>query len=413
MTSEKPFRDLVTFARGGGWGSESPQEGHELVAIIRGTDFDAVRSGQLGGVPRRWEKGTKLPQRLLKANDIVLEISGGSSAKGQSTGRSIFISNSILDGFEIPVIPASFCRIVRVDGDIVFPRYAYYGLQDMYKSRRAAEYENQSTGISNFQFERFLDAEYLRLPPMFEQQAIAAVLGALDDKIAVNERIASVYEQILALEFELLGIDIEPGEEVSIRASDLVEFNPKLPPPSREDAVYLDMASLPTSTARVQGWSRRAPKSGTRFSNGDTVMARITPCLENGKTAFVDFMEDGEIGVGSTEFIVMRACPNVPTHFPYFLARSSRFRKIAIQNMVGSSGRQRVSAAQLADVPLARPDRDSLAKFGDRAAAAFAHMKSLGAENQTLAQLRDTLLPKLMSGELRVRDAEKMVEDAT
>src|SRR5690606_875626 len=87
-------------------------------------------------------------------------------------------------------------RIVRVDGDIVFPRSANYGLQDMYKSRRAAEYEIESTGISNVQFERFLDAEYLRVTLMFEQQAIAAVLGALDDKIAVNERIASVADEL-------------------------------------------------------------------------------------------------------------------------------------------------------------------------------------------------------------------------
>lgn len=253
----------------------------------------------------------------------------------------------------------------------------------------------------------------ITVPPLAEQQAIAATLGAIDDKISVNDRIELTTEQLLGARFEELGIDVEPNGKVPLVASDLVEFNPRVKAPSSDMAAYLDMAALPTSTARVRAWSRRPPKSGTRFSNGDTVMARITPCLENGKTGFVDFMDDNEVGVGSTEFIVMRARGGVPVQVPYFLARSPRFRSIAIQNMVGSSGRQRVSAARLESVPLTKPDESALKAFGEAASKAFAHMKSLGHESRVLAQLRDTLLPKLMSGELRVRDAERVLEDAT
>ncbi|MFO7401027.1 MAG: hypothetical protein C0P63_016810, partial [Actinomycetales bacterium] len=255
----------------------------------------------------------------------------------------------------------------------------------------------------------------LKLPPLpslMQQRMIGELLGALDDKIAVNERIAVTYESLLRLRFEELRVDVEPAPGEGVAVSELIEFNPSVPTPRTTDAVYLDMSSVPTSTARVREWSRREPKSGTRFANNDTVMARITPCLENGKTAFIDFMEDGETGIGSTEFIVMRARAGVPVHLPYFLARSPRFRSYAIQNMVGSSGRQRVSASQLAGFTVRLPDPTSLSAFGEAASAAFAHMKSLDAESKNLAQLRDTLLPKLMSGELRVRDAEKAVEEA-
>jgi type I restriction enzyme S subunit len=124
-------------------------------------------------------------------------------------------------------------------------------------------------------------------------------------------------------------------------------------------------------------------------------------------------MEDGEIGIGSTEFIIMRARPGIPMHLSYFLARSPRFRTYAVQNMVGSSGRQRVNATQLFDFPLRRPDSTSLSAFGAAASMAFTHTRSLANESRNLAELRDTLLPKLMSGEIRVRDAEKVVEDVT
>jgi type I restriction enzyme S subunit len=251
------------------------------------------------------------------------------------------------------------------------------------------------------------------IPSRREQGAIADVLGALDDKVAVNDRIATTYEAILRSYFVELRIDVDPDPSSAIAASELVEFNPKLNAPQGADAVYLDMAAVPTDRATVSAWSRRAPKSGTRVVNGDTVMARITPCLENGKTAFIDFMHDAEVGIGSTEFIVMRARPGIPIHLPYFLARSARFRNNAVQNMVGSSGRQRVASAQLVNFPVSRPGSETLSAFGATASITFDHMRTLAGESRSLAELRDTLLPKLLSGEIRVRDAEKVVEDVT
>jgi type I restriction enzyme S subunit len=251
------------------------------------------------------------------------------------------------------------------------------------------------------------------LPEVSEQRKIAAVLGVLDDKIAVNERIASTYEQLLQCRYAGLGLAEEPNPETAVTITDLVTFNPKLAKPSADEPVYVDMAALQTHRASIRAWTRRAPKSGPRFMNGDTLLARITPCLENGKTGYVDFMEDGEVGLGSTEFIVMRSVPGVPSELSYFLARDARFRAHAIRNMVGTSGRQRVSAVDAANYLVNRPDGDALVAFGEEAYAAFTHVKSLQAENRTLASLRDTLLPQLMSGRLRVKNAEKIVEDAT
>ncbi|MEW1602132.1 restriction endonuclease subunit S [Streptomyces sp. NPDC093808] len=258
-----------------------------------------------------------------------------------------------------------------------------------------------------------LNAVRVKLPDRARQDAVVDVLRALDDKIDVNERIATTYEQLLQCRYAELGLAEEPNPETAVAITDLVTFNPKLAKPAVDEPVYVDMAALQTHLASIPTWTRRAPKSGPRFMNGDTLLARITPCLENGKTGYVDFMKDGEIGLGSTEFIVMRSVPGVPSELSYFLARDSRFRAHAIRNMVGTSGRQRVSAADAANYQVNRPDADALAAFGEEASTAFAHMKSLQAENRALATLRDTLLPQLMSGRLRIKDAEKIVEDAT
>ncbi|MEU1244081.1 restriction endonuclease subunit S [Micromonospora parva] len=248
------------------------------------------------------------------------------------------------------------------------------------------------------------------LPSKAEQLAISGFLGALDDKIAINQRIAATYEALLVAKFLSNGWDEEPvNPQDGVPLSALVDFNPAYPRPVTQDAVYVDMASIPTSSGRISSWTRRPPTSGMRFRNGDTVMARITPCLENGKTGFVDFMEDREVGVGSTEFIVLRARPGVPAHFTYLIARSPRFRQHAISNMVGTSGRQRCPVDVLPTFVIRRPNQEALRELGVEAEAAFAHMRSLDSESAALAGLRDTLLPKLIYGEMRIKDAERLL----
>jgi type I restriction enzyme S subunit len=301
----------------------------------------------------------------------------------------------------------------RLDESRAIPEFYYYWFRS--PVGRHALLENASTvGVPGIgQPLATIKSINVPNPPLAVQIRIAAVLGVLDDKVAVNDRIITTCEKILRLRFDALEIDVEPVSGDYFPASDFIEFNPRRRASNGEDVVYVDMAALSTVTAQVETWSRRQPKSGTRFMNGDAILARITPCLENGKTAYVDFLKEGEVGVGSTEFIVMRAREKYPSHLSYFLARSRRFRDHAIRNMVGSSGRQRVSAASLADFPLRCPHEGDVAKFGETASTAFGYMRSIGMESKTLKELRDTLLPKLMSGEIRVRDAEKVVEEAT
>ena len=139
---------------------------------------------------------------------------------------------------------------------------------------------------------------------------------------------------------------------------------------------------------------------------GDTLVARITPCLENGKTAYVDFLPHDRVGWGSTEYIVMRPMPPLPNEFAYCLARSPGFREFAIQNMTGTSGRQRVPAQVLSQFLFPSPPEPIAARFGKVVQPLFARASEAIRESRTLAALRDALLPKLVSGELRVTQLE-------
>ena len=282
------------------------------------------------------------------------------------------------------------------------PRYVYYLL-------RSIDFRGYDSGSVQPSLNRnHIAGVKVSRPGIREQRAIGALLGALDDKIGVNERIGATYEELLAAVFVRNGWDDEPTDRAGATAlGSLVECNPVCPRPrlgAAGDAVYVDMAAVPAGGRRVTAWRRRPPAPGTRFRNGDTVLARISPCLENGKTAFIDVLADGEVGVGSTEFIVLRARAGVPPLFAYAVARSARFRRYAIGHLAGTSGRQRCPVDVLPGFPIRRPDPAELHRFGAEATAAFDHLRSLDAETAELKALRDALLPRLIGGELRLTD---------
>ena len=145
-----PYRSVIRYAIGGGWGNETLETGTGTVRIIRGTDFKNIHNGNLQGVPLRYETSRKISSRQLEDGDVILEISGGSRTSNQFTGRSFFVSQNLIDLLGGVVIPASFCRLVRFDEDRVAPKYAYYALQNMYLTGRAAFTSNNRLELATF-----------------------------------------------------------------------------------------------------------------------------------------------------------------------------------------------------------------------------------------------------------------------
>ena len=185
---------------------------------------------------------------------------------------------------------------------------------------------------------------------------------------------------------------------------EVIEINPSRTLRKGEIAPYLDMANMPTEGHVPDAVVDRPFGSGMRFMNGDTLLARITPCLENGKTAYVDFLEEGQVGWGSTEYIILHPKPPLPDEFAYCLARSIHFRDFAIQSMTGSSGRQRVPVEAFAHYVMPLPAKRIVESFGKIIRHLLIRAKDSASNSSSFIILRDTLLPKLLSGDLLVRD---------
>ena len=277
---------------------------------------------------------------------------------------------------------------------------------------------------------------YLSRKP--DRSAIVRILGVLDEKIRLNRRTGATIEEMARALFRSWFMDFEPvhtkaqgrrsglppaldelfphsfessalgeipaGWQVKT-LGDVINVNPRRSIRRGDVATHVEMAAMPTSGPQVRSWTDRAFTSGSRFIRGDTLLARITPSLENGKTALVDFLDEGETGWGSTEFIVLRPKPPWPPEIAYVLARQPDFREHAIVNMTGTSGRQRVPAEAVAAYILAVPPSPVAEAFGDLVQPWFERAMCLGRQSRSLATLRDTLLPKLLSAELRVEDA--------
>ena len=188
-----------------------------------------------------------------------------------------------------------------------------------------------------------------------------------------------------------------------------ININPSIKLPQNTIAKYVDMKSLPTQGYSISDIIEKPYAGGAKFQKNDTLFARITPCLENGKTGFVDFLDEQETAFGSTEFIVMRGTTKVHYSYVACLARENNFRLHAIQNMVGSSGRQRVQNSCFDSFYIAIPTPSVMSLFSGKVSSYFDKMHSCNVENKSLTALRDTLLPKLISGELSLEDLPNLV----
>jgi len=266
------------------------------------------------------------------------------------------------------------------------------------------------------------------------QQKIAAVLSVLDDKIELNNRINTELEQMAKtlydywfVQFDFPDANGEPYKssggkmvynEVLKRKvpgnswrqgclNDLANLNPPLSIKRNTIAPYIEMASIPTNGYMTEEPVQREFSGGIKFQNDDVVIARITPCLENGKTALITLLDGDNIGFGSTEFINIRGKSKCYKSYLALLSRSESFRNYAISKMTGTSGRKRVDAKDLSNFRLVIPPDDLLWKFGNTVDVFFEKMTFNTKQNQQLAALRDWLLPMLMNGQVKVMDVAR------
>lgn len=361
--------------------------------------------------------------------DVLLNITGDSVARVCQVLPSV-----------LPARVNQHVAIIRPDSVNLDAGYLRYYLVSLEMQTLLLSWAG-SGGTRNALTKGMIESLEIPLPPLPTQRAIARILGALDDKIELNRRMNETLEEMARAIFKSWFVDFEavrakmegrwrrgeslpglPAEHYDLFPDRLVDSElgevpegwgvkiledvvtqaPSEPMKRGTVAPYIAMASLPTSGPNPEDWILREFTSGSRFRNGDTLLARITPCLENGKTAFVQSLPEQTVAWGSTEFIVMRSIHPVPPEYSYLLARDSTFREHCIQSMTGTSGRQRVQVEALAPYLVPYPSTAVWLAFGSMVRPAFSTIELNRRESIALVAQRDVLLPKLVSGEVGV-----------
>ncbi len=365
--------------------------------------------------------------------------------------------------------------LLRPDRTKILPEYLLYAYLSPDFQQEIKKRTIHGATVERIALKELPDFE-IRVPTILEQKNTTRILTSIDNKIELNRQTNETLEKMAQALFKSWFVDFDPvidnaleagntiPDELQDRAerrqqqlakpdhqplpdairqlfpsefelteelgwvpmgwkvsaiSKMIDINPRISLPKGTIAKFADMKALPTSGYSIENVIEKTYSGGVKFQNGDVLLARITPCLENGKTGVVDFLNGGEAGFGSTEFITMRKKGAIETSFVACLARDENFRKHCMQSMVGSSGRQRVQNACFDAYYMSVPDLEELLiLFSKMTSINFSKMSINSSESQALTSLRDTLLPKLISGELQLSpeappDAEQQLADAT
>jgi type I restriction enzyme S subunit len=261
---------------------------------------------------------------------------------------------------------------------------------------RYARFKSHGSARELFSWEDLCQS-LMPVPSIDKQKEIVAEYNTNQNRIDLNKQLIQKLEETAQAIYKEWFVENQTNELTTL--NEYVGTNPKLELRKNKKAAYIEMADLSETSMSINGMTYRDYIGGSKFQNNDTLLARITPCLENGKTAFVNILNDEEIAAGSTEFIVMRAKKNVSPFWVYCLAREDKFRAYAISSMVGSSGRQRVHEKYLEVYELPKVDDDLMMKFHISVIPIFEMIKLKSQENQRLSELKESLLSKLATVE--------------
>ena len=305
--------------------------------------------------------------------------------------------------------------VFRPKKDDVDNLYLYYYMKTEFIKQCMINSMIGATGRQRVNNSVFKDIE-INFPDIEIQRKIGLILSAYDDLIENNQRQIKLLEETAQRLYKEWFVDLHfPGRENTTiiddvpegwslcSMEDVIEFDPKVKLTKDRLKESVPMSALSTTSMILNRaeFTETYSNSGSKFQNGDTLLARITPCLENGKTAFVSGIESEEGAVGSTEYIVMRS-KKINSYMVYLIARSDEFRNYAINSMSGSDGRQRVKADKLKGLNYLCPSSHLIDRFGEVAEPIFNKIFVLNKQCEMAQEARDRLLPKLMGGELEL-----------
>ncbi|MBQ0961019.1 hypothetical protein KAK06_18835 [Ideonella sp. 4Y11] len=401
----------------------------------------------------------------------MIEVSGGSAASGQHTGRSLLITTDVLQALGGVVIPASFCRLLRLDAKVVDPGFVVRQIDALHQTGEIAEFENQSTGIANFQFTRFVASTHPCIDGLASQQAIDDCLTSFDQQIALNRRINQTLEAMAQAIFKSWFVDFDPVKaKIAAKAEGSDSLRAAMSAISGKADAELDampsdqraqlaataalfpdeLAHLPSGDVPA-GWSMKplaeltdkigsgaTPRGGKEVYQDEGIalirsqnvydslfvwegLARITDeAAEQLKGVTV---QEGDVLLNITGASILRTCVVLPDVLParvnqhvaiirakagvpprflhqhLLLAETKNF----LLGLNAGASREAITKGHIESLAVLVPSPDLLMAFHRYTAPMFRQVECCARQMRALAETRDSLLPKLLSGELQVQ----------
>jgi len=448
------LKNLILFTRDGEWGKDQPFYDYIKMGIIRGTDFNSLRNGYAKSVPQRFIKKTVAEQKKLQADDILLETAGGT--KDQPTGRSLLVTKSIVSKSEIPLTCASFSRFLRMDKLRIYPSYLFWYFQYLYFEGIMEQHQIQHTGVARFQFTKFSENIDIPLPPLPEQRAIAEILSSIDEKIELNNQMNRTLEATAQAIFKQWFVDFEfplgyaqgkPITQASATLSQRSEAKKESSNTQRSlsvaemsgykssggkmidselgpipegwrvgklsdiaynktngikpesmygDMHYIGLEHMPRKSIALSEWTTAEEVQSNKylFEVGDILFGKLRPYFHKVVVAPI-------VGVCSTDILVINSIEPQWHGYISCIISSELFVDYANSSSTGTK-MPRTNWEYMSKYPIILPSLNIIVEFNKIMNDFLNRIRNNIFESQTLSTLRDTLLPKLMSGELRV-----------
>jgi len=404
------LRSIVEFYIGGGWGKDSPQDTFVQSAyVIRGTDFDKVKIKPTQSVPYRFHTESNLRSRRLNIGDIVFEVSGGS--KDQPVGRCILITAELLNSFDDDVIPASFCKKISPNQSLVNPYYFFAHLQHVWNTREIIQWQVQSTGLSNFNFESFLDEYQISLPPLPIQRRIAGILSAYDDLIENNQRRIAILEAMARGLYREWFVHYRyPGHEgVPLVDSPLGPIPQGWEVRKLTDICRLTMGQSPKSEYYNEvgdgvAFHQGVTDFGDRFPSDRVFCSVGGRYAETGDILFSVRAPVGRMNIANKRIILGRGLSAIRHNDNYqaFLWEQLRNRFTKDDMMGNGSIFASVTKDDMQGINLLCPPYELVESVTTHFNPLHLEVSTLSQKTQNLRRTRDLLLPRLLSGQLDV-----------
>ncbi|MEV5804406.1 restriction endonuclease subunit S [Streptomyces parvulus] len=329
-----------------------------------------------------------LRRRMIPSGSVLF------ACIGFSTGKVAQVSS--------PAVTNQQVNSLVPDPAVVDWRFAYYLLRAKSPAIRAIANGSTTPIVNKSMFQSIS----VLLPSMSEQRVVSDVLGALDDKIAVNERIAAAVDDLAAALFEDL-LTADPGAEVLL--GDVADVNVRTVKAQDSGSLrYVDISSVGVGSyewPEEMPWSDAPGRARRKAAVGDTIWSTVRP---NRRSHALVLDQDPDL-VFSTGLAVISP-QSVGPAFLYESTRLTAFQAY-LESVAEGSAYPAVRADRFKKAPIALPSEDARFRFEESAMPMRLRSHQAQMESRTLAALRDTLLPQLMSGRLRIKDAEKIVED--